>query len=145
MAGAITALGDTLFPPSAAAGVMGHLRTDLSPTANFLMRLRVLHPILAVVVGALLLYLGGWLKHRRLGGRLPTLLMISVGLELGAGILNIALAAPGWLQVVHLLLAQVLWLVLVLTAAAILARPAASEAAAEVAPEAPVAGAARTA
>jgi len=124
MAGAITALGDTLFPPSAAAGVVGHLRTDLSPTANFLMRLRVIHPILAVFVGAGLLYLGAWLKRRRLGGRLPTLLMIAVGLELAAGILNIALAAPGWLQVVHLLLAQALWLALVLTAADVLARPA---------------------
>src|SRR5262249_7327258 len=46
--GAIAALGDTLFPASSLAeGV----RQDLSGAAHFLLRLRVVHPVLAVLAG----------------------------------------------------------------------------------------------
>ena len=64
MSGAVAALGDTLFPSgSLAAG----LRADASPTAHILIRLRVLHPALAVLSGS---YLGGvawWISRTRPG------------------------------------------------------------------------------
>lgn len=48
VAGVITALGDTLFPShSLAAG----MREDFSSTASFLIRLRIIHPFLAVAAG----------------------------------------------------------------------------------------------
>ena len=47
MTGAVTALGDTLFP---AGSLAEGLRQDFSPTAHLLLRLRVLHPTLAVLV-----------------------------------------------------------------------------------------------
>ena len=46
--GAITALGDTLFPSgSLAEGV----QQDFLPTAHFLIRLRIYHPVIAVLMG----------------------------------------------------------------------------------------------
>jgi heme A synthase len=47
--------------------------------------------------------------------------------QLGAGLLNVALLAPIWLQLLHLLLADLLWLALVLMTASTLARPALEE------------------
>jgi heme A synthase len=114
VSGAVAALGDTLYPaPSLGAGIA----QDLSPAAHLLVRLRVLHPLIAVLVGLYLIFLG-----RRPGGREPsprasllgnrlTLLVLA---QLGAGTLNLALLAPIWLQLVHLLLADLIWIALVL-------------------------------
>ncbi|MCK5314971.1 MAG: COX15/CtaA family protein, partial [Anaerolineales bacterium] len=44
--GALTALGDTLFPVNSLAE---GIRQDFTPTAHFLLRLRLLHPSVAVV------------------------------------------------------------------------------------------------
>ena len=41
--------------------------------------------------------------------------------QIGAGLLNLVLLAPVWMQIVHLLLADVLWIGLVLLAARALA------------------------
>ena len=41
--------------------------------------------------------------------------------QMGAGLLNLGLQAPIWMQLVHLLLADLLWISLVLLAAAALA------------------------
>jgi len=48
ISGAIAALGDTLFP---AQSIAEALRADLSPTSHLLIRLRVLHPAIAIAVG----------------------------------------------------------------------------------------------
>ena len=48
--GAVAALGDTLYP---AQSLLGGLAQDVSPTAHFLVQLRIAHPILALA-GALL-------------------------------------------------------------------------------------------
>src|SRR4051812_37795757 len=47
VAGAITALGDTLFPSASFAEGLG---ADLSSTSHLLIRLRTIHPVLAVMV-----------------------------------------------------------------------------------------------
>ena len=43
--------------------------------------------------------------------------------QLAAGLLNVALLAPVWMQLVHLLLADLLWIALVLLAARSLTMP----------------------
>ena len=108
--GAITALGDTLFP---AGSLAEGLRQDIDPAAHFLLRLRIFHPIIAVVVGSYVAGFGLWL---RAGQRDPTLSLISwglvglVGLQLALGVLNVLLLAPVWLQLVHLLVTSLIWL-----------------------------------
>lgn len=120
-AGAITALGDTLFP---AASLAEGVRGDLSPSAHFLVRLRVWHPVLALGAGGLVLWAA--LRVAELCPRGPvrglrTLLIALLAAQLGGGLLNLALLAPTWMQLVHLLLADALWVALVLFAAAALA------------------------
>jgi heme A synthase len=123
MSGAITALGDTLFP---ATSVAEGLRQDTSPTAHILLRLRVLHPAVAVAVGLFLIATATGIAVRRneaLPGRLARALALLIVAQWLAGVVNIALLAPIWLQLGHLLLADTIWITLVLFAAVALADP----------------------
>jgi heme A synthase len=112
--GALTALGDTLFP---AQSLSQGLQQDFSPTAHFLIRLRVFHPTLAAVVGMYLLILAAITRLQfpspEIQG-IARMLTVGVLLQLGAGVLNLLLLAPVWMQIVHLLLAVLVWIVLVL-------------------------------
>ena len=122
--GAVAALGDTLYP---SRSLLGGLAADVSPTAHFLVRLRVGHPLLALV-GAISVALAAW-RVLRAGQDAPTrrsawTVTGLVLLQLLAGLANVALLAPVWMQLVHLLLADLVWITLVLLAARALARPA---------------------
>lgn len=110
--GAIAALGDTLYP---AASLAEGMRADLSPSAHAFVRLRVWHPVLAVTVGLGTLFLAGVLASRGRPGLRPlaTTLAFFVLAQIGAGIVNLVLLAPIPMQLVHLLLADGLWLTLV--------------------------------
>ena len=121
VSGAVTALGDTLFPSrSLAEG----LREDFSPTAHFLIRLRIFHPAIAIGVGIYLVLAAGVARSLR-PGRQTTFfaraLVLLFAMQLAAGALNVALLAPIWMQIVHLLLADAVWIALVLLAASALA------------------------
>lgn len=121
MLGAATALGDTLFPAeSLAAG----LAADRDPTAHFLIRLRVWHPVAAVAAGVYLVALVRALGSPRTAveGRLGRFVIGIVLLELIAGAVNVLLLVPLWLQLVHLALADALWISVVLWSAARLAQ-----------------------
>jgi heme a synthase len=117
MTGAVTALGDTLYPVAADGSVTEHLVADQSATAHFLQRMRVVHPILAVLVGLYLLWLAialpGMPDHARVR-KLGNLVAGLTVAQLCAGVVNIMLSAPGWMQLVHLALATCLWIALVL-------------------------------
>jgi heme A synthase len=118
--GAITALGDTLFPASSLAS---GLQQDFSPTAHFLIRLRIYHPILAVVTGAFCLFVAFWLPNRvatRSIRIFSNALIGAVLLQILLGILNIYLLAPIWMQMLHLLVSDLVWISLVLLAASAL-------------------------
>lgn len=122
--GAIAALGDTLF---AAASLREGLAQDFSPAAHFLLQLRVLHPTVAAAVGVYLLFARGAVAARRPSpevARLSAATGALVLLQIGAGLLNLFLLAPVWMQLVHLLLADLLWMVLVTFAAAAMGEPA---------------------
>ena len=119
--GAVTALGDTLFP---AESLRAGIRDDFSATAHFLLRLRVLHPVIAIATGLYLLVVAhavrgrrGDTAARRLAGGIVALFFV----QLAAGALNLLLLAPVWMQLVHLLLADLVWITLVLLTAATLA------------------------
>lgn len=127
--GGVTALGDTLFP---VAQMTEQAFAELPASAKLLVRLRVLHPYLAVAVA---LYLGLTVLAVRerfppraagRGGRIARLgsgVIALLGVELAAGLVNVALAAPVWLQLVHLGLAYAVWLAMVLLTAEVLAEP----------------------
>lgn len=110
--GAIAALGDTLFP---ATSLLAGIRQDFEASSHFLIRLRLLHPVIAVSGG---LYAAGvafvMLKReadRQSGPAVAVIIITLVQFLLGG--LNVALRAPVWMQLMHLLTADLLWLALV--------------------------------
>jgi len=126
VSGAIAALGDTLFPATSLAQA---LQQELSGTSHLLIRLRLLHPVIAVAAAAVLLGVAAILPARaedpravRYGRALAGLVIV----QMAAGMANVALLAPVWLQVVHLLLADLVWIALVLLGATALAARAAA-------------------
>jgi heme a synthase len=131
--GAVAALGDTLFPSQTLAEA---LRADLRATSHLLLRLRVLHPFVAVATAALLVMLSIMAGRGALDGNVKRLSRTLAGLavaQTALGAVNVLLLAPVWLQILHLLLADIVWIVFVLLVATrlevgVVAHPAASEA-----------------
>ncbi|HWV39109.1 MAG TPA: COX15/CtaA family protein [Vulgatibacter sp.] len=120
--GAVTALGDTLFP---AGSLREGIAQDFSPTAHILLRLRVLHPLLALGTGAWILVTSVTTAVLHRGAvRFALALSGLFALQLVAGIVNLVLLAPVWMQLVHLLLADLVWIALVLLAGAVAGEPA---------------------
>jgi len=119
--GAIAALGDTLFPSQSLAQ---GLQADLSPTAHFLTRLRLPHPLVALSVGIYLILIASLLSHLRPVEpvrKYARWLVLVFVLQLALGLLNLALLAPIPMQLVHLAVADLTWISLVLLGAAALA------------------------
>jgi heme A synthase len=126
MSGAVTALGDTLFPVDPASGdLFARVRGDLSPAKHFLVRLRILHPVIAVFTAGSLMWIAAWVRQRSIDPVTPRLargLQHVVVVEVFLGVLNIGMAAPGWMQLLHLLTAQMVWIAAVLTTASACSR-----------------------
>ncbi len=122
VSGAVAALGDTLFPSSTLAEA---LAADLSPTSHVLLRLRVLHPALAIITAILLALVAPALARRDgspLASRLARAVAALAATQIAAGVVNVMLLAPVWMQMLHLLLADALWIALVLLGAVLLRR-----------------------
>jgi heme A synthase len=121
--GAVAALGDTLYP---AQSILGGLAQDVSPTAHFLVQLRVAHPILALAGALLVAFVASRVLQATADAPTRGLAWAVAGLallQLAVGLLNVVLLAPVWLQIVHLLLADVLWIAYVLLAVRALSLP----------------------
>ncbi len=112
--GAVAALGDTLYPAETLAEA---LRADLSPTSHFLIRLRFLHPAIALVTAFGLIAMVRPLTADGRGGRLGRFVIALAVVQLALGGVNVILLAPVWMQMVHLLAADTLWIAFVLLAA----------------------------
>lgn len=122
MSGAVAALGDTLFPSDSLAEA---LEQDFSSHAHLLIRLRIYHPMMAVLAGLLVLWNSvqalqrsqSWIRRSAL---------LTAGLyiaQLGAGITNALLLAPVWMQMVHLLLADLIWISAVILSSYLVTEP----------------------
>jgi heme A synthase len=123
ISGAVVALGDTLFP---AQSLAHGLAQDFSPSAHVFVRLRMWHPVFAVTGGLYLLALAAISAGRDKGdGRLRGLglrLAAAILLQLSAGVINLLLLAPTGMQLVHLLLADLVWVSLVWLTTAVVDR-----------------------
>lgn len=112
MTGAVTALGDLLFAPAAGTPI-DTIRNDFGLTAHFFERLRIFHPIVAVITAAYLSWLAWWLGQKAPSPRVQRTANVLWGLvvlQMFVGVLNIYLRAPDHMQLLHLLLACGLWL-----------------------------------
>ena len=118
VSGAITALGDTLFPAGSLAEGMAR---DLDASAHLFVRLRVWHPVIAVLFGLAAIMATRALAARAADGaaaRLANALAILIAAQLALGLGNLLTLAPIALQLPHLLLADLVWITLVLCLAA---------------------------
>ena len=114
--GAIAALGDTLFP---ATSLRAGLAMDLSPLAHVFLRLRVLHPFIALVSGAIVFVMASVVRVSRPQPRVRTwsrVVTVLFAVQFAVGLANVTLLAPIGMQIVHLLMADVTWIALVLMA-----------------------------
>ena len=112
--GAVTALGDTLFPSES---LVTGFQKNFDPTSNFLIRLRIIHPILAIVTSGYLLLVIRFLSTKQLGReveRRGTWLQGVIFVQIFAGGITVLTLAPIFMQILHLLLADVFWISLVL-------------------------------
>lgn len=115
--GAIAALGDTLFP---AASLAAGVRQDLSSATGALLRLRMLHPAVAVLGAVYLLWVA--LRTTKSAAKdehlfvAAKLVVVAVILQIALGLVNVALLAPVWMQLIHLLVADLVWIAVVFLA-----------------------------
>jgi heme A synthase len=112
--GAIAALGDMLYPVvSLSEGV----RQDFSSASTLLIRLRMLHPFIAVI-GAIYIVLAAAQTMRGRDDDSPARMagarvIFATVFQLALGALNLTLLAPIWMQLIHLIVADVVWIALV--------------------------------
>jgi len=114
MSGAITALGDTLFPSTSLAHTLAE---QSAPDSHFLISLRIYHPIIATIVGVFSLYLFRYIithTNSKVAQRSATLASAIIIIQWLAGLTNVLLLAPIWMQVVHLFIADTLWVTYIL-------------------------------
>jgi heme a synthase len=112
--GTLAALSDTLFPATTLAAAFAQ---DFSASGGWLLRLRILHPLSALVAGAFLCWLVAKSLARASERPMAVLVLSLLVLQCALGIADVTLLAPVWLQIVHLLGADLLWIALVLLTA----------------------------
>ena len=127
--GAVAALGDTLFP---ATSLRSSLMQDFGSGAPPLLHFRLFHPAVAVLAAAYVSWVIGKTSARRAwSARSPKALIIALLAQIGIGVVNVLLLAPVWLQILHLFVADIVWILLVLLSADLIlvsARSACTEA-----------------
>lgn len=112
--GAITALGDTLFP---ATSIAAGIRADLDPASNFLIQLRVIHPLLAVGTAVYIWWMLDYIRGLKLGARVARMakvLLTVMFVQIVAGFITVFTLAPTAMQIVHLFLADTFWLTMLI-------------------------------
>ena len=104
--GAVTALGDTLFPvTSFAAGIS----QDFSFDSHFLLQLRILHPLIAVISSYYLIRYAAQRLEIVPFRRCATGLLLAVCGQIVMGLAAIVFLAPIYLQLLHLAGAMLVW------------------------------------
>jgi heme a synthase len=110
--GSLAALADTLFP---SASVQSGLAEDFAANAPLLVRMRWVHPA-ATIIGFVCVILLAARVRTKLSRVVFWLLMMQIVL----GVADILLLAPIWMQILHLLGADLYWVALVALAATVI-------------------------
>jgi cytochrome c oxidase assembly protein subunit 15 len=115
VSGSLAALGDTLFPASSLRAAFAQ---DFAAGSPWLLRLRGVHPVSAIIAAVFVLWLAK--QARRTGeGRLAAFVVGLLAFQFVLGFADVLLLAPVWMQIVHLLGADLYWVALVALAAAV--------------------------
>jgi cytochrome c oxidase assembly protein subunit 15 len=121
--GSLAALGDTLFP---ATSLGSALAQDFSPTSGWLVRWRWTHPTIAFLASIFLIWIMVRAAQRTTqwdNRGLSALVLVLLAAQYVLGVLDVVMLAPLWLQIAHLLGADVLWAALVVLTARLTLQP----------------------
>jgi len=123
VSGSMAALGDTLFP---AASLRAAYAQDFAAGSPWLLRLRLVHPVSALVAAVFVIWLvrcsrqaGGAIGRTERIARTPFARVVLglLLLQFALGVADVLLLAPAWMQLIHLLGADLYWVALLLLAA----------------------------
>jgi heme a synthase len=119
--GSLAALADTIFPLES---LRSSLMQDFSSTSHILLRLRVLHPVAAVLGAIYVLWIVFRFSKRldRLPWALPAI-GTTLAVQVALGAMNVLLLTPIWLQIAHLFVADFFWILLVILSSELCLRP----------------------
>jgi cytochrome c oxidase assembly protein subunit 15 len=124
VSGSIAALSNLLYEPSGSLGE--GIRQDLSADSPLLIQLRGFHPLTSVVFGVLLIFAMRWFKKESEGAgdvrRFADAITVLVLVQFISGFVTILMHAPILMQLLHLFLADVVWMLFVLLSASFLHR-----------------------
>jgi cytochrome c oxidase assembly protein subunit 15 len=125
--GSLAALGDTLYPASSLGSALAQ---DFSATSGWLVRWRWTHPTVAFVASIFLIWLLVRGAQRSKSGTghwdnrgLSALVLVLLAAQYALGMLDVVFLAPVWLQIAHLLGADILWAALIVLAARLTLEP----------------------
>jgi len=122
--GSLAALSNMLFPSTS---IIEGFAKDFSGASPMLVRLRISHPIVSIAVGMFLIFLAGWLKrvssNDRDVAKWVNILSLLVLVQFASGAATLLLHAPIVMQLVHLFLADAVWISFILLSANFLAVP----------------------
>lgn len=110
--GAWASLSNSLFPSE---NLWEGLLADFSSESHFLIRLRTLHPLLALLGGgglALFFWIKAQTSEAILTERRSYQMSLALVTAMAFGILTLVLHAPVWMKIVHLALAHTIWVLL---------------------------------
>jgi heme a synthase len=112
VSGSLAALGDTLFPASTLRAAFAQ---DMDANSPMLLRLRGIHPVSAFIAGAFVAWLIVRARRQNLSA-LGNAVIALLAVQFVLGIADVILLAPTWMQIVHLLGADLYWVALVMLA-----------------------------
>ena len=121
--GSLAALGDTLFPASSLGQALAQ---DFSATSGWLVRWRWTHPTVAFLSSIFLIWILVRAARRSAhwdNRGLSALVLVLLAAQYVLGVMDVVMLAPLWLQVAHLLGADVLWIALVVLTARLTLQP----------------------
>jgi heme a synthase len=109
VSGSLAALGDTLFPASSLRAAFAQ---DFATGSPWLLRLRGIHPVSAVIAAVFVIWL---VKQAYVTGarRLGQIVLGLLAVQFLLGLADVVLLAPVWMQILHLLGADLYWVALV--------------------------------
>ena len=121
--GSLAALGDTLFP---AESLETAFMQDFTAQSAWLVRWRWTHPTIAFVASIFLIWLMVRAAQRSAywdNRPVSATVLLLLASQYVFGVLDVVLLAPVWLQIVHLLGADLLWATLVVLTARLTLQP----------------------
>lgn len=121
ISGSIAALSNMIFPSGSLSEGMAK---DFSETSHILLRLRLLHPVTAILTSVFLVFLTGWLAKERSGNKSvlwwSNVITILILVQIAFGGATLLMLAPIVMQLGHLLLVDAIWISYILFSASFL-------------------------